>query len=156
MDIQSIAAGSNPVSSPERVQQQKLKAMAQEFEAILIAAMLKEAQPHTQADPVTGGRSHDLYQQLFTDEIAKAIARSGGIGVGKMLERQLQRQLHKTLPTDTPSVNASSPHENSLKILPERTDLTNRSGIPLMDGEINPGMPYSLNLQPSAVPKTDR
>lgn len=129
MDVQSITAGSNPVSSPERVQQQKLKTMAQEFEAILIAAMLKEAQPRTQADPVTGGLSHDLYQQLFTDEIAKAIARSGGIGVGKMVERQLQRQLHKTYPTDNPSVNAASPHENSLKILLEHADFKNRSRV---------------------------
>lgn len=117
MESKSIAAGLNPVSSPGRLEQQKLKEVAQEFEAILIAAMLKEAQPSEQAGAFAGGLPHDLYQQLFTDEIAKAIARSGGIGLGKMLERQLRGML------------GAGTYENRLKVSQEPADSSNRSSV---------------------------
>jgi Rod binding domain-containing protein len=117
MESQSVAAGLKPGLSPGRLEEQKLKEVAQEFEAILIAAMLKDAQQSEHAGPLAGGLSHDLYQQLFTDGIAKAIARSGGIGLGKMLERQLRGML------------GAGTYENRLKISQEPADSSNRSSV---------------------------
>ncbi|NJD69424.1 MAG: hypothetical protein C3F12_12730 [Candidatus Methylomirabilota bacterium] len=93
MEPKSISAGVNLAGSDRHSELQKLKEMAQDFEAILIASLLKEAQPREPSGLFVGGLSQDLYRQLFTDEIAKAIARSGGIGVGRMLERQLRATL---------------------------------------------------------------
>lgn len=119
MESPSITAGLNPASSPGRSEQQKIKEVAQEFEAILIASLLKEARSSEQAGLFGGGRSRDLYQQLFSDEVAKAIARNGGIGVGKMLERQLRGVLR------------ANTHENQLKEPSQSADSTSRSSIRL-------------------------
>lgn len=118
MESQSVAAGLTPGLSPGRLEQQKLKEITQEFEAILVATLLKGAQSSTQAGPFAGGLSHDFYQQLFADEIAKTIARSGGIGIGKMLERQLQGMLR------------AGTDENRLKEPPQPADITDKSSTP--------------------------
>lgn len=114
MDLTPIIRDQNSASRSARPTEQKLKEVAQEFEAILIASLLKEAQTSGQAGPVADGLSHDLYQQLFTDEVAKAIAHSGGIGVGKMLERQLRGMLK------------AGSYENRLKEPSQPADSTNR------------------------------
>lgn len=93
MDLAPIIRAQNTSSHPARPADRKLKDVTQEFEAILIASLLKDAGSSPQSGLFAGGLSHDLYQQLFIDEVAKAMARSGGIGVGKMLERQLQKTL---------------------------------------------------------------
>jgi len=116
MDLTPIMRSQNSASHSARPEEQKLKEVAQEFEAILIASLLKDARPGRQDGLFGGGLSNDLYRQLFTDEIAKAIARSGGIGVGKMLERQLRATLK------------AGGHENRLKEPSQSADLTNRRG----------------------------
>lgn len=124
MELSGISPEPHAAQQPARPTEQKLKEVAQEFEAILIASLLKEARPSGQATPLAGGLSHDLYQQLFTDEVAKAIARSGGIGVGKMLERQLRGMLQ----AKDSVVSLSNPHENQLKTPLQPADSTKRGG----------------------------
>ncbi|MDD5558271.1 rod-binding protein [Candidatus Methylomirabilis sp.] len=124
MELTGISPGPHAAQQPARPTEQKLKEVAQEFEAILIASLLKEARPSGQATPLAGGLSHDLYQQLFTDEVAKAIARSGGIGVGKMLERQLRGMLQ----AQDPVVSLLNSHENQLKAPSQPADSTKRGG----------------------------
>lgn len=124
MELGGISPGPHAAQQPARPTEQRLKMVTQEFEAILIASLLKEARPSGQAGPIASGLSHDLYQQLFTDEIAKAIARSGGIGVGRMLERQLRGMLQ----AQDPVVSLSNPHENRLKEPSQPADSTSRGG----------------------------
>lgn len=124
MELSGISPGPHVARQPARPTEQKLKEVAQEFEAILIASLLKEARPSGQAAPLAGGLSHDLYQQLFTDEVAKTIARSGGIGVGRMLERQLRGMLQ----AKDSVVSLSNPHENQLKAPLQPADSTKRGG----------------------------
>ena len=116
MELTGISPGPRTAQHAARPTEQKLKEVTQEFEAILIASLLKEARPSGQAGPITSGLSHDIYQQLFTDEVAKAIARSGGIGVGKMLERQLRGILQVPDPV------------NKLKEPSQPADSTKRGG----------------------------
>lgn len=116
MEPSGISLGSHAAQQPSRLTEQKLKEVAQEFEAILVASILKGARPSGQAGPLAGGLSHDLYQQLFNDEIAKTIARSGGIGVGRMLERQLRGMLQ------------AKDHENRLKSPSQPADSTSGGG----------------------------
>lgn len=116
VELGTVSSGLHAAQQPARPAEQKLKEVTQEFEAILIASLLKEALPSEQAGLFAGGLSHDLYQQLFADEVAKAMARSGGIGVGTMLERQLR----ETLKAGT--------HENRLKEVSQPADFTKRNG----------------------------
>lgn len=115
MEPRSIAAGLNMAGPAGRVEQAKLKEVAQEFEAILISVLLKEVRMTKSDGLFTGGLAHDIYRQLFDEQVAKAMARSGGLGLGKMLERQLVR----TLPGRV--------QENPLKGLPEPADSRHRS-----------------------------
>ena len=136
MELTGISPGPHAAQQLTRPTEQKLKGVAEEFEAILIASILKGARPSGQAGPLAGGLSHDIYQQLFNDEIAKTIARNGGIGVGRMLERQLRGILQ----AKDPVVSLSNPHENRLKLPPQPADSTSRGGhgVPLVkeyDGE---------------------
>ena len=124
MEPSGISLGSLAAQQPSRLTERKLKEVAQEFEAILVASILKGARPSGQAGPLAGGLSHDLYQQLFNDEIAKTIARSGGIGVGRMLERQLRGMLQ----AKDPVVSLSNPHENRLKSPSQPADSTSGGG----------------------------
>lgn len=124
MELTGISPGPHAAQQLTRSTEQKLKGVAQEFEAILIASLLKEVRPSGQAGPLAGGLSHDLYQQLFTDEIAKAIARSGGIGVGRMLERQLRGILQ----AQNSVVSLSNPREIRLKSPSQPADSTSGGG----------------------------
>lgn len=116
MELGKVSPGLHDAQQPARPAEQKLREVVREFEAILIASLLKEARPTEQAGPIAYGFSHDLYQQLFSDEVAKAIARSGGIGVGKVLERQLRGMLR------------AGGDENRLKAPSQPADLTKRGG----------------------------
>lgn len=122
MELPAVATGLPVASSPGRLEEQKLKEVAQEFEAILISLLLKEVRMTKPGGLFTGGLAHDIYRQLFDEQVAKAMAHSGGLGLGKMLERQLL----KTLPDRT--------QENSLKLVAESADFTGRGrqGISLI------------------------
>lgn len=114
MELNNVSGGAHAAQRPIQPGEQKLKEVAQEFEAVLVASLLKDAQSSGQAGLFGGGLSHDLYQQLFIDEVARTIARSGGIGVGKMLEWQLRTTLNV------------EGHKNRLKEPPQPADFTNR------------------------------
>lgn len=94
MELNKVSVGTHAAQRPTQRDERKLKEVAQEFEAILVASLLKDVQPSGHAGVFGSGVSRDLYQQLFIDEMAKTIARSGGIGLGKMLERQLRTTLN--------------------------------------------------------------
>lgn len=114
MELPSVSLGPHIASSHGRLEEQKLKAVAQEFEAILIGSLLKEVRMTNTGGLFTGGLAHDIYRQLFDEQVAKAMARSGGLGLGKILERQLLRMLPDRV------------RENPLKGLSESVDSINR------------------------------
>lgn len=116
MELPSVSPGPHIASSPGHVEQQKLKEVAQEFEAILISLLLKEVRMTKPDGLFTGGLAHDIYRQLFDEQVARAMAHSGGLGLGKMLERQLLRTLPGQVqenPLKGPSQPADSRHRSS-------------------------------------------
>lgn len=74
----------------------RLKAVTQDFESIFLGYMMKTMR---QTVPKAGfwGSDKDQADQIFTemrdDELAKGMAKAGGIGLGKMLEQQLKQTL---------------------------------------------------------------
>lgn len=70
----------------------KIRRAAQEFEAIILGQMLKTMRQAGAQGPVAlTGTSQKLYRDLMDDELAKAISRSGGVGLADVLVRDLLR-----------------------------------------------------------------
>ena len=66
------------------------KKVAQEFEAMFIAQMLKSMRETVGKDTLTGGgRGEETFRSLLDQEYAAEAARTGGIGLARTIERQL-------------------------------------------------------------------
>lgn len=93
---------------------------AQDFEALFIHHLLKNMR---QASDVGGGgflqgTGHKIYQDMLDDEVAKAVSRSGGLGLADLLVRDLVRRHH---PEKNPSSQpAGRPIEGAVK--PDASD----------------------------------
>lgn len=69
-----------------------IRQAAQEFEAIVLGQMLKTMRQASAQGPVAlTGMSQKLYRDLMDDELAKAVSRSGGVGLADTLVRDLLR-----------------------------------------------------------------
>ena len=65
----------------------KLRRAAQDFEAILIGTWLKEVQESFAARDESAGA--ESYRSLGVEAVAGALAKSGGLGVARLLLQQL-------------------------------------------------------------------
>lgn len=64
--------------------------VAQEFEAMFIAQMLKAMRETVGKETLTsGGRGEETFRSLLDQEYAAEAARTGGIGLARTIERQL-------------------------------------------------------------------
>jgi len=68
----------------------KLKKSAQEFESILLQSWLEKMNQSFVGSSESQDPAHDTVSSLGTQAIASALAARGGIGIAKMLLRQLQ------------------------------------------------------------------
>lgn len=95
-------ADSNQVS-----EQQKLGEVSRQFEAILIRQILNEAQKsQTSLTGKSGAAVSDIYRDMVTNQLADSISRTGSVGLGKSLEKQLGRQLHPAAASENSSCDA--------------------------------------------------
>ena len=70
-----------------------LRAAAQQFEALMVAQMLKtmrETRFNDEDDPLTGGESMKMYQDLLDQQWAAKMAKGRGLGFADMLVKQLE------------------------------------------------------------------
>jgi peptidoglycan hydrolase FlgJ len=68
------------------------KKVAQEFESMFVAMMLKSMRDTVGKDKLTGGgHGEETFRSLLDQEYAATAARSGGIGLAKMIEKELTR-----------------------------------------------------------------
>ncbi len=65
------------------------KAVANQFEALLVQNMLKAMREASQLGASTDGEQTRFYMDMFDKQIALELARNGGIGLGAVIERQL-------------------------------------------------------------------
>jgi Rod binding domain-containing protein len=68
----------------------KLRKSAQEFEAILLQSWLEKMNQSFVGSSESQDPAHDTVSSLGTQAIASALAARGGIGIARMLLRQLQ------------------------------------------------------------------
>lgn len=71
----------------------ELMKACQELESVFLEELLKEMRRTVPKDDLFGGgRGEEVFQSMFDQEIAKAMAARGGIGLAEILYRQLSRQ----------------------------------------------------------------
>ena len=81
---------------------QKVAAVSQQFESVLVKQFLKEAlKPMFKGVFNEDGNAHRMYRHFFTDAISESIASGGGFGISNILQQQLSNQ-------DSPSTEAKS------------------------------------------------
>lgn len=68
----------------------KVRALAEEFEAMFLSQMLAPMFENLQSDgPFGGGSSEVVYRSLMVREYGNAIAESGGIGIAEAVQREI-------------------------------------------------------------------
>lgn len=78
----SLASSSQPKS---QTQNPKLMALAEDFESNFLASMFGQMTSLLNGDGPLGGQGAggDAWRGLLTDELAKSVSRSGGVGIAR-------------------------------------------------------------------------
>ena len=74
--------------------QKKTQQTCTDFEKLMIQKMLESVMSDTKLFGT--GFGSDFYQGMFEEAIAESIAKQGGMGLGKMLDEQLQKDNQPT------------------------------------------------------------
>ena len=81
--------------SPELAQLQRapedLHAAAEQFEAIFIQTLLKQARQSKLADDILGSSAGDQYTEMLEQERAKSMAQNMDLGTAEALVKQFER-----------------------------------------------------------------
>ena len=68
----------------------KVRAAAEDFEAVFLTEMLRPAFEQLSTDGLTGGgQGEKIYRSLMVQEYGKAIANTGGIGLAESVYRDI-------------------------------------------------------------------
>ena len=96
-----------------KLDEEKLKKTCRDFEAIFIHKLLKDMRATVpQSGLLDGGSQQELYRSMFDEEFSKNLAAKGGVGLGKILYRNLSRP--------KPDLQGDSLGEKEWKPLPPR------------------------------------
>ena len=96
-DIGNVGKSGQPQAlTPE--QQQALKRLheaATQLEGVFMQMVMNAMEDTVPKDSIFGKQdaSEETWQSMLTDERARAMAANGGLGIGKIVEEQLRRQV---------------------------------------------------------------
>jgi Rod binding domain-containing protein len=80
-------------------EEQKTGEVARQFEAILLRKILESSQKTViRSEFSDDSTTTSIYHDMVTNQLAESISKSGTMGLAKMLEHQLTRQLHPLAP----------------------------------------------------------
>ena len=95
-----------PLTDPEpkKVDEEKLKKACMDFESLFIYQVLKSMQETVPKSGLLGeGPEKGIFESLFGQEWSKALAHQGGLGLGKMLYKQMLRSEQEKYPSSAES-----------------------------------------------------
>ncbi len=74
----------------------KLQQASKDFEAIFVRQILTSLHSDANKNNVFGkpGAGQEIYQSIYDSKLADLIAQGQGMGVGKVLYRQISQQIH--------------------------------------------------------------
>lgn len=92
-------AGASPHSKEKK---EALKA-GQEFESFLLTYMIKKMRDTVMESDLLGNRkAENVYRSMLDEQIARELSKQGGLGLGKMISRQLERRTgENAMPRET-------------------------------------------------------
>jgi flagellar protein FlgJ len=70
----------------------KARATSQDFEAMFLTSMFGQMLNNVGDGPFSGGQAAKTWRSMLTDEYAKNVAKSGGVGIADSVYRQLIAQ----------------------------------------------------------------
>ena len=90
--LQRAASGSN--SGVTEKQRQQAKKVSQDFEGLLVGMMVKSMRATVGKDTLTGGgHGEEVYRSMLDQQYADvSVKRGGGLGLAKMIEKDIIRQ----------------------------------------------------------------
>lgn len=89
-------------NNPSLTEADKVQAVGQQFEAVMLRQILTDATKNMFGTGAGGGSStNSIYQDMVTNTLADNMSRSGGMGLARVLAKQLQHEC-KTAPASTP------------------------------------------------------
>ena len=88
--------------------------VARQFEGVMLQQMLKSMRDSVEEGGLFSDESTKTYMGMLDNQLANQIAERGGIGLAKVIERQLS-QTRESQKTDT-AVTASSPQAEALRL----------------------------------------
>lgn len=73
-------------------EQDAIRRVSREFEALMVNEMLKAMRKTVGKDPLLGGgNAEEIYRSMLDQEYAQAIALQGGLGLAPLIERELMK-----------------------------------------------------------------
>ncbi len=93
-------ATSNSGAGLTEKQRQQAKKVSQDFEALFVGMMMKSMRATVGKDKLTnGGHGEEVYRSMLDQEYAAAsVKRGGGLGLAKVIEKDIIRQESRTAP----------------------------------------------------------
>lgn len=111
--ISGVVTGQFPTGINKGASKMSLKKACAEFESLLLTYMLKTMRKTVTEDGLLGNSNESkIFKSMFDERLAVAIARSGGIGIGKVLFDQLNGQ--NQTPSQPPMNGRGGGKERSL------------------------------------------
>jgi peptidoglycan hydrolase FlgJ len=101
MDISAVNAGKT-AAALSTAEQQKSRKACRDFEAVFLNYMLKEMDKSVPREEglIESSSADDLYRDMYYQEMATKMSEGGGIGIGDMMQKQLDTAA-KTKKPDT-------------------------------------------------------
>ena len=90
----ATAQAAPPTQEGKAAQLKQVAKVSQDFESLFLAYMFKTMrQAVPKSDFFGQGQAHEIFTEMRDEELAKGMAKAGGIGLGKLLADQLRRSL---------------------------------------------------------------
>ena len=90
-----LPGGGPPVSADPEV---RLKRLCQDFESLFLYKLMERMRATIPQEGYLHSAQEDIYNAICDQQVALALARSGGIGLGRLLYEQLSAKDHKAPP----------------------------------------------------------
>jgi len=86
----TLTAAPAAATAADLARRGKIKQTAQDFEASFLSVMMQQMFAGVSSDgPFGGGQGEAMFRSVLTDAMAKQVVRTGGIGVGAAVEREM-------------------------------------------------------------------
>ena len=88
--------------NPRLTDAEKINAVGQQFEAVMLRQILTDATKNMfGSSEASQSSTNSIYQDMVTNSLADSMSRSGGLGLAKVIAKQLQHEC-KPAPASTP------------------------------------------------------